>query len=141
MTTMRFALSLVIGIASVSTTVSAAGVVRADFNGDGFEDVAIGVPDQDSPNASDAGAVQILYGDPQGLIATGIQVLDLTNCPFSDEGNRFGSALAAGDFDGDNFTDLAIGLPFADVSGVQDAGAVLIVYGTGVGLVCNNGTA
>ena len=147
MSTRFFTLSIAFGIAAMSTASYAAGAVKADFNGDGFADVATSIPFKDVTGAADAGAVQILYSDGQGggLTAANGQILDRTNCPFSNAGDRFGAAMAAGDFNGDTFADLAIGIPFADVPGVngtvQDAGAVLIVYGTETGLVCNKGTA
>lgn len=136
MSTRFFTLSIAFGIAAMSTTSYAADAVKADFNGDGFADVATSIPFKDVAGVADAGAVQILYSDGQGggLTAANDQILDRTNCPFSNAGDRFGAAMAAGDFNGDTFADLAIGIPFADVPGVngtvQDAGAVLIVYGT-----------
>ena len=47
--------------------------VSGDFNGDGFADLAIGVPDEDigDPNA---GAVSVLYGGPAGLTAVNDQL-------------------------------------------------------------------
>jgi hypothetical protein len=47
----------------------------------------------------------------------------------------FGFTLTSGDFDGDDFADLAIGVPFETLGTAEDAGAVQIVYGSaGVGL-------
>jgi hypothetical protein len=37
------------------------------------------------------------------------------------------------DFDDDGFADLAIGIPFEDVGGIAEAGAVNVLYGTAVG--------
>jgi len=53
-----------------------------------------------------------------------------------EPGDRFGWALAACDFNGDGFDDLAVGVPFED-GGPQDqddSGAVEIHYGFGSGL-------
>src|SRR6185503_18829712 len=44
--------------------------VKADFNGDGKDDVAIGLPNEDILSVEDAGAVQVLYGSSSGLSAT-----------------------------------------------------------------------
>ena len=53
--------------------------------------------------------------------------------------DNFGRALAAGDFDGDGFADLAIGTPREDVLvaigyNIVDAGTVTVLYGTADGL-------
>ena len=47
--------------------------VRAYFNGDGFADIAIGVPNEDQAGADD-GAVNVIYGSAGGLTSTGNQV-------------------------------------------------------------------
>jgi hypothetical protein len=49
-------------------------------------------------------------------------------------GDRFGAALAAGDFDNDGHSDLAIGIPGQDLGTYPDAGAVVTLYGTPSGL-------
>jgi len=41
-----------------------------------------------------------------------------------------GTGIARGDFDGDGFADLAIGVPFDDPLGVVDAGAVNVTWCT-----------
>ena len=46
----------------------------------------------------------------------------------------FGAALAANNFNGDAFADLAIGAPGETLAGQAGAGAVSVVYGTGAGL-------
>ncbi|MGH7801800.1 MAG: integrin alpha [Thermodesulfobacteriota bacterium] len=43
--------------------------VRADFNGDGFNDLAIGAADEDVGSISGAGAVSVIYGASGGLSA------------------------------------------------------------------------
>lgn len=108
-----------------------------DFNGDGEDDLAVGVPYEDIGAVSSAGVVHVIYGAPGGLNAAGNQmwhqdspgILDI-----ADTGDLFGWALAAGDFDGDNFDDLAIGVPFEDINGVNELGAVSVLYGSAAGL-------
>src|SRR6185369_11820197 len=51
-----------------------------------------------------------------------------------EAGDLFGAALAAGDFNHDGKTDLAIGVPGEDVSGFVDAGAVNVLYGSDTGI-------
>ncbi|MGH2917008.1 MAG: FG-GAP repeat protein [Solirubrobacteraceae bacterium] len=120
---------------------SSSGVARADFNGDGFGDLAIGAPAEDvvvgTFIAPQAGQVSILYGSSTGLLDTGNQIFNQNspNILESAEANdRFGDALAAGDFDGDGRSDLAIGAPGEDLGTITDAGAVNVLYGTAGGL-------
>jgi hypothetical protein len=103
---------------------------RIDFNGDGFDDLAIGVPSEGVGGAAFAGAVNVVYGSPGGLAGTN-QVLIQAN---PEAGDLFGFAVAKGDFNADGFTDLAVGAPHEDVGGVVLAGAVNVFYGSAAGL-------
>jgi hypothetical protein len=108
-----------------------------DFDGDGRDDLAIGVPGENfgdggpSPRL-DAGVVQVVYGSTLGASLAGNQLWSLDTPgigAFNAASNdRFGDALATGDFDGDGADDLAIGIPGADV-GANGSGAVQILYG------------
>jgi FG-GAP repeat len=116
---------------------AALGAVRADFNGDGRDDLAVGVPSQGVGGAGEAGAVNVLYGANGGLSATGNQFWR-QNSPgvlgTSESGDNFGYAVAAGDFNGDGRDDLAVGVPIERVDGVSAAGAVNVLYGGAGGL-------
>jgi hypothetical protein len=75
-----------------------AGSLRADFNQDGFADLAVGVPDEDVGGIPNAGAVNVLYGSAGGLSGTGSQFFtqETPGVGGSAEGNDlFGSTLAA----------------------------------------------
>lgn len=122
---------------------AAAGVVRADFNGDGWADLAIGMHGKNVGEEGSAGAVVVIYGSSAGLDAFGgdgipasqVWTQSSPGVPGgSEEGDEFGTALAAGDFNNDGFSDLAIGVPKEDVGGYPDLGAVNIVYGSAQGL-------
>ena len=114
-------------------------LTAADFNGDGYDDLAVGVPNEDVEALSDAGAVNVVYGSPTGLsiLYVGTQFWS-QNSPNVEGGceawDRFGTTLAAGDFNYDGYDDLAIGVPFEHVGTIADAGAVNILYGSGSGL-------
>lgn len=117
-------------------------LAAADFDHDGFADLAIGIPYRDvvTPEATleaRAGAVLVLYGSAGGLIEAGAQYFRQGAGGIVgalEEDDFFGEALATGDFDGDGFADLAIGVPGEDVGAVANAGAVNVVYGSANGL-------
>jgi hypothetical protein len=110
-------------------------LAAADFNGDGRADLAIGTPGEDIGvfGAENAGAVNIMYGSAGGITQAGAIELvqdDLANGEASEDGDRFGEVLSAGDFNGNGRADLVIGVPLED-SGVTiiNIGRVHVVYG------------
>src|SRR5262245_44563170 len=87
-----------------------------DSDGDGKDDLAIGVPNEDieSVVADAGGAVNVLFGASSGIVVTDDLLFSQETVGISDTAeslDTFGRALAWGDFDGDGFDDLAIGVP------------------------------
>ena len=108
-----------------------------DFNGDGFQDLAVGVPGEDVGAVIDAGGVNVIYGSPTGLTNANNEFWRQNSSGIggiSEDGDRFGAAIAIGDFNGDAFDDLAIGVPWEDVGIIANAGAVNVIYGSKTGL-------
>ena len=141
------ALVLVAGVAPLSSDGGAGFAMAAataampfDFDGDGYADVPVGVTGEDVDGATDAGAVQVLYGSASG--PTGRDQFWHQGQPgmqdAAEEGDWFGASLTSGDFDADGYADLAIGVPGEDVGPVQDAGAVQVIYGGPGGLTTRN---
>jgi hypothetical protein len=103
-----------------------------DFDGNGYDDLAIGVPGANVGDTAGAGAVIVFYGTETGLSTLRNQLWDqngLDNSGGAEAGDAFGSALAAGDFNGDGVADLAIGVPGEDIVAVVNAGSVNVLYG------------
>jgi hypothetical protein len=114
-----------------------AALAAGDFNNDGFADLAVGVPLEDIGAVDAAGAVDVLYGSGSGLSSAGNQQFWQGAggvAGTAEQADLFGRSLAAGDFNSNGASDLAIGVPFEDVGAVRDAGAVNVLYGSGSGL-------
>ncbi|MEO9295023.1 MAG: hypothetical protein ABI347_05430 [Nitrososphaera sp.] len=141
-------LSAVLMMTTIGTSMpqaSAAGA-KTDFNGDGYADLVVGVPNEGINGKAEAGLVNVIYGSASGLSATFVpdqrffQDYAAPSGPFpnirdsSETGDRFGEAVAAGDFNKDGYTDLAVGVPGEDIGSIADAGAISVIYGSAAGL-------
>ncbi len=108
-----------------------------DFDGDGYDDLAVGVSNEELAGEDNAGVVHVIYGTPSGLTAIGDQLFSQDNATSgssAEAGDYFGFSLAAADFNGDGYDDLAIGSPFEDLGATVDTGAVVLLFGTSSGL-------
>jgi hypothetical protein len=113
-----------------------------DFDGDGFADLAIGSRGEELAEGTEgAGAVHVLYGSAAGLLGVGSVLFSQDTPGIEDVAeplDRFGVALEGADFDGDGFGDLAVGVHGEDLgvpgSGIGDAGAVAVLYGSAAGI-------
>jgi FG-GAP repeat len=122
-----------------ATASSHVGPTTADFNGDGYSDLATGVPGEAVGSVIAAGAVSVLYGGPGGVQADApndqLWTQDTVGIrDKAEEQDKFGGVLASGDFNGDGYSDLAVGSPRENVGTLEDAGAVSVLYGSAAGL-------
>jgi hypothetical protein len=110
------------------------------FNGDTYVDLAIGVPGREVDGIADAGAVVIIHGSANGLVASG-PLMALAPRYLRQgqdavpgvprQGDNFGFSLAAGRwFEGGPVHYLAVGAPgfTAGSAGNQGRGEVVVLY-------------
>jgi hypothetical protein len=113
-----------------------AAMAAGDFDGDGYDDLAVGAPGEAPFSDPATGAVFLYKGTEGGLVAWKV----LREADFAPlgavvhAGDRFGAALAAGHFYDHTNTridDLIIGAPSYRVGGVTGAGAAFVYRGWG----------
>jgi Ca2+-binding RTX toxin-like protein len=116
----------------VGRAVSSAG----DINGDGFDDLIIGISLK-SPNGANSGSSYVLFGKSAGFTPTfSLSSLDGAN-GFRIDGAQPNDAVgwsvaSAGDVNADGIDDLIIGAPNAAGS-ASEAGASFVIFGSNTG--------
>ncbi|MBX3275819.1 MAG: VCBS repeat-containing protein, partial [Sandaracinaceae bacterium] len=106
---------------------SVAGV--GDINGDGYDDVAVGAPNQSNPQPNE-GTAFLFYGSPGGT-STAPLVLDN---PFNQNHSAFGTTVAAaGDVNGDGFVDLLVGARKLS-NPENEEGGLFVFFGSQAGI-------
>ncbi|WP_433530352.1 FG-GAP repeat protein [Micromonospora sp. CA-263727] len=117
-------------------------LAAGDFDGDGYDDLAISEAEEYDPSAQvHAGGVWVIPGSGSGLRIDAAKHFSQSTPGVpgaSEQGDWFGSALAAGDINGDGRDDLAVGAYGEAIGTTKEAGAVTVLYG-GVGGLTGTG--
>jgi hypothetical protein len=94
-------------------------LASADLDHDGYADLAVGAPDEDTGNGTNAGGIVYLWGSPTGLVADASS-WDDEFPTFDDQGamtsgpgpnHRWGESLSIGDIEHDGWAELFISIP------------------------------
>jgi hypothetical protein len=110
------------------------GLAVADFNADGYADLAVAAAGRGQPVA---GKVYVYHGGPTGLDPSHAQVWhrDIDGIPgIGGNEDGFGGTLVAGNFDGDAHADLAISAGRAFDAAATPTPVVHLLFGSGAGL-------
>lgn len=99
-----------------------------DFDGDGFQDIAIGAPRADVNGLLNRGAVYIWYGSASGWTGNLAMSSAITLAGRRQDAN-LGASLIAADLNGDGRTDLIIGSPGYEGTN-EEGGKVYVVPGS-----------
>ncbi|MFG2606613.1 FG-GAP-like repeat-containing protein [Streptomyces sp. NPDC048514] len=111
--------------------------LAGDFNGDGYLDIALSASGHQVGSAEQAGAVVVLYGSSSGVSAGRRSVItqDSPGVPgTAEQGDLFGQSLAAGDLDGDGYSDLVVGAPSESIGDRDAVGSATVLWGGRSGL-------
>ncbi|MFJ8936504.1 FG-GAP and VCBS repeat-containing protein [Streptomyces sp. NPDC102365] len=111
-----------------------------DVNGDGFGDIALGIPGEDIGDLTDAGSVALVPGSATGVTGAGTQTFhqDTAGVPgVAESRDEFGASSALLDVDGDGHADLAAG----SLAENNWNGAVWVLRGTATGLTATSSLA
>ncbi|MEU6667049.1 FG-GAP and VCBS repeat-containing protein [Streptomyces sp. NPDC046727] len=119
------------------TAAAAPSGLPGDFNGDGYRDVAVAAPAATVNGKSWAGQVAVVYGTASGLNPAKRQLISQNTAGVpgdAEKDDEFGDQLAAADLDRDGYSDLAVAAPHEKTGNAEDAGTVVILWGSKNGL-------
>lgn len=133
-TTVALAALLAAGAAPLTLTAPASAAPAKyadDFNGDGYRDLAVGMPEKTIDGKKRAGAVLVTFGSSAGLTAKRVFITqNSSGVPGSAETeDLFGTKLSSGDLDGDGFADLLVTSESERVGDLWGRGTVTILWG------------
>ncbi|MEV2228972.1 FG-GAP and VCBS repeat-containing protein [Streptomyces phaeochromogenes] len=111
-----------------------------DVNGDGFADIALGIPGEDIGDIYDAGSIALVPGSATGVTGAGTQTFHQNTAGVpgvAENKDEFGVSSALVDVNGDGHADLAAGSTAEN----EQNGAVWVLNGTASGLTATKSFA
>lgn len=140
----RIVIALATGVLAASvltgTATTAAAATRAlawDFNGDGYRDLAVGVPNGTANGHSSAGFVTVIPGSSSGAVAARRYLVSQESRGVpggSEAADQFGAQLASIDLNSDGYAELIVAAPGEDIGFTENGGRVHILWGSSTGL-------
>lgn len=112
-------------------------MATGDFNNDGFQDILLGAAGAERPGTerTDNGLAYVIFGKASLAETQELDLKSFTNADVviigADPGDRLGTAVAAGDVNGDGVDDIVLGAPGAAGPLNQDTatGEVYVIFG------------
>lgn len=130
------------GVPGVNETGDEFGLALAagDVTGDGYPDLAVGVPGEAIGTTKAAGSVVLLKGGPKGPTGSGALAFSQSTSGVpgaSEKDDRFGDEVQLADVNDNNRADLIVAAPYEDAPKV-DSGAAWVLRGSKNGPVTPN---
>ena len=125
-----------LGSSTSTSTGFGSGIDTGDYNGDGYDDIALRASGRKQRNGTGylkGGNVYVMYGSALGITTEDAAVYnqDTLGIAGKDEkGDRFGFTLNSGDLNNDGYDELVISVPFEDFKTRPSGGSVQILPGS-----------
>jgi hypothetical protein len=107
----------------------AAGNVVGAKTGTIYSDLVVGVPGEAPGTDPQSGLVFVIPGSASGPVAGGLGSTQDENGGANEAGDRFGAAVATGDFNKDGWADVVVGIPGESPGTQPQSGTITVLPG------------